>query len=65
MGILLSDALYSHSLAQALGGWSKWIVLADWTAQDWVVAITTFPFILTRIAIVSGIGLKQTKSHAA
>jgi hypothetical protein len=37
MGILLSDALYSHSLAQALGGWSNWIVFADWTGQDWLV----------------------------
>lgn len=65
MGILLSDALYSHSLAQALGGWSSWIVLSDWSGQDWLVAITTFPFILTRIAIVLGIGLKQTKTHVA
>lgn len=65
IGILLSDALYSHSLAQALGGWSKWIVLADWTGQDWLVAITTFPFILTRIAIVFGIGLEEEKLHGA
>ncbi|CZT18858.1 uncharacterized protein RCC_04703 [Ramularia collo-cygni] len=65
MGILLSDALYSHSLAQALGGWSNWAVLAEWTGQDWLVAATTFPFILTRIAIVLGIGLKQEKVHGA
>lgn len=65
IGILLSDALYSHSLAQALGGWAKWAVLPDWTGQDWLVAITTFPFILTRIAIVLGVGSKQEKLRAA
>lgn len=63
--ILCSDVLYSHSLAQALGGWANWIVGSEWTGQDWMVAITTFPFIFTRIAIILGIGLKGEKAHRA
>jgi hypothetical protein len=57
-GILCSDALYTHSLAQALGGWTEWLKVGEWTMNEWAVAATTFPFVLTRIAIVAGVGLR-------
>lgn len=58
-GILLSDALYTHSLAQALGGWAEWVKVGQWTGEDWLVAATTWPFVLTRVAIVLGIGFRK------
>lgn len=58
-GILLSDALYTHSVAQAVGGWSEWLKFWEWTGQDWGVTVTTWPFVLVRLAIVLGIGLKE------
>lgn len=59
-GILCSDALYSHSIAQAVGGWSEWLKIGHWTSEDWVVTATTFPFVLIRVAIVLGIGMKKS-----
>ena len=61
-GILLSDALYTHSLAEAVGGWGEWVVVSKWTAMDWTAAVTTWPFVLTRVGIVLGlIGGEQVK----
>ncbi|KAF2207572.1 hypothetical protein CERZMDRAFT_102254 [Cercospora zeae-maydis SCOH1-5] len=57
--ILMSDALYTHSMAQAVGGWAEWAVLSNWTLNDWVAAATTWPFVLTRLAIVLGIGYRK------
>ncbi|SMY28529.1 unnamed protein product [Zymoseptoria tritici ST99CH_1A5] len=64
-GILCSDVLFTHSLAEAVGGWGEWIVLSRWTVADWVAAVTTFPFVMTRILIVLGIGLKEGKGRRA
>ena len=63
MAILLSDALYTHSMAQAVGGYASFFTLSKWTLNDWVAAITTYPFILTRIAIVLGIGYRKEKKN--
>lgn len=59
MAILLSDVLYTHSCAQAVGGWSEWLQLAHWTLEDWTITITTWPFVLTRVAIVLGVGVND------
>jgi hypothetical protein len=58
--MLLSDLAYIHSVAEALGGWHEWLQVQNWTAEDWVVTITTYPFVLSRIAIVLGIGLRES-----
>lgn len=58
MGILLSDAAYVHSVAQALGGWSVWAQLGGWTVEDWTVTVSTWPFVFVRLLIVSGVGMK-------
>lgn len=58
MAILLSDIAFCHSCAQALGGWSEWIQVGDWSVNEWAVIIGTLPFILARLAIVFGIGEK-------
>lgn len=55
IGMLLSDVLYLHSTAEALGGWAEYARLAGWTARDWVVAVTTVPFLLTRVGVVVGV----------
>ena len=56
MAMLISDALYCHSVAEALGGWSVWLKVTEWTSEDWIVAVTTLPFVITRLLIVMGIG---------
>lgn len=64
MGILLSDAAYTHSCAQAVGGWKAWLVVSEWTVEDWTVAVTTWPFLLARLGIVFGVGLKSEEGEA-
>jgi hypothetical protein len=59
IGMLLSDFAYCHSVAEAVGGWAEWLVVSRWTLEDWVVTITTWPFVFARIAIVLGIGQKS------
>ncbi|RMZ12469.1 hypothetical protein D0860_02949 [Hortaea werneckii] len=59
IGVLLSDALYCHSMAQAVGGWASWIEIGEWSPQEWVATAMTWPFVLTRLAIVSGLAVKR------
>lgn len=59
MGMLLSDFAFLHSTAQAVGGWGSYMILTDWTVEDWTGFILTAPMVLTRIFIVLGIGLKK------
>jgi len=58
-GMLLSDLAYCHSCAQAIGGWGVWVDVARWTTDEWVAAVTTWPFVLARCAIVSGLALRR------
>lgn len=63
-GMLFSDFLFIHSMAQAVGGWQVYSKLAEWTAEDWVCMAATAPMVLSRIFIVLGIGLRHdTKSR--
>ncbi len=62
-GMLLSDAAYVHSAAQAVGGWSAWATLAEWTTDDWIVLATTAPPVLVRILIVLGIGIRRQQAE--
>jgi hypothetical protein len=59
MGMLLSDAAYVHSCAQAIGGWGVWVQVGGWTVDEWVVTLTTWPFLIARLAIVSGVGMRE------
>lgn len=65
IGMLLSDVAYCHSCAQAVGGWSNWVVLSRWTIEDWIVAITTWPFAFARLAIVFRLGVKDANTTQA
>lgn len=65
LGMLLSDIAYIHSTAQAVGGWQNFVVLSDWTSNDWVVFLTTIPFVIVRVLMVRGIGLKAPKGAVA
>lgn len=65
LGMLASDICYVHSCAQAVGGWAEWVKVQDWLTEDWVVFATTFPPVLTRAAIVLGIGELPTKSKTS
>lgn len=56
--MLMSDALYTHSCAEAVGGWGTWLMVSDWTRDDWIVFVTTWPFVLSRLTIMLGFGLK-------
>lgn len=53
-GMILSDLLYLHSTAEAVGGWVEYVKVGEWTGADWTVAATTLPFVLTRAAIAGG-----------
>jgi hypothetical protein len=33
------------------------VQVGGWTVDEWVVTLTTWPFLLTRLAIVSGVGM--------
>nr|OQO05606.1 hypothetical protein B0A51_17661 [Rachicladosporium sp. CCFEE 5018] len=61
MAIVCSDALYTHSMAQAVGGWGVFVDLGKWTTNDWIAAVGTVPFVLVRLAIVSGVGAQSKK----
>jgi len=52
MGMLLSDAAYCYSVAQAVGGWAAWSMMGSWATEDWVVFLTTAPMVFVRILIV-------------
>ncbi|KAK2614852.1 hypothetical protein N8I77_001648 [Diaporthe amygdali] len=58
-GMLLSDAAFCHSTAQAVGGWGVYVNMGDWTPEDWVALVTTAPMVLTRILLVLGVGIKR------
>lgn len=57
-GMLLSDAAYCHSVAQAVGGWASYSRIQDWTVEDYLHFMFTAFVVLTRILVVLGIGLK-------
>lgn len=58
VGMLLSDAAYVHSCAQAVGGWGVWGDVGGWTVDEWVVTLSTWPFVVVRLLIVSGVGMR-------
>lgn len=60
-GMLFSDFLFLHSMAQAVGGWAVYSDLAAWTAEDWAGMAGTAPMVLTRILIVLGIGFRSDR----
>ncbi|KAF2757771.1 hypothetical protein EJ05DRAFT_476980 [Pseudovirgaria hyperparasitica] len=60
-GMLLSDVAYCHSVAQAVGGWGEFVKVQNWTVDDWTVTLMTLPFVLSRVCIALGIGLKKAK----
>lgn len=63
MGMLLSDLAYCHSVAQGIGGWTVWLNVFAWTKDDWMVTLTTWPFVITRLAIASGLGIRAPGSR--
>lgn len=56
-GLLLSDLAYAHSCAQAVGGWGVWCRVWEWEASDWLVTVTTWPFLLARVGVLMGVGV--------
>lgn len=59
MGMLLSDLPYMHSCAQAIGGWGVWFQVGGWTVDEWAVTLSTWPFVIARLAIVAGAGMRE------
>lgn len=62
VGMLLSDVFFCHSAALAVGGYRELVDLANYTAQDWLVCVTTWPFVMARVAFLLGLGLSSAKS---
>lgn len=63
VGILLQDALFAWSVAEAVGGWAVWVDLGAWEASDWLVFWTTAPALVVRILIVLGVGIEEGKGE--
>ncbi|KAG5995756.1 hypothetical protein E4U43_002970 [Claviceps pusilla] len=57
-GMLLSDGGFCHSAAQAVGGWTIWARVGDWTMEEHMEFWTTAPMVAVRLLIVLGIGFK-------
>ncbi|KAK1783063.1 hypothetical protein QBC45DRAFT_400653 [Copromyces sp. CBS 386.78] len=51
-GMLLSDAAYSWSVIEGLGGWSQWIKIGDWEASDWTLFWSTVPLAVVRLLVL-------------
>jgi hypothetical protein len=58
VAMLLSDATYCHSVAQAVGGWGPWLDLSRWTVADHAVFWSTAPCALVRLLLVLGVGVR-------
>ena len=65
IAVLLQDALYAWSVAEAVGGWGVWADVRGWEASDWLVFWTTLPAPLVRLAVVLGIGVDEGPSVRA
>ena len=59
MGMLVSDVFYVWSLAQAVGGWAVWVRLGEWEGAEWVAMVGTVPFVVVRVCIVLGVGVRE------
>ncbi|KAG8413990.1 hypothetical protein J3458_011645 [Metarhizium acridum] len=57
-GMLVSDVAFCHSAAQAVGGWASWARLSAWTLDDHLVFWSTAPFLVVRVLVVLGVGVK-------
>ncbi|KAK2054345.1 hypothetical protein LY76DRAFT_235931 [Colletotrichum caudatum] len=64
-GMLLSDAAYFHSTAQAVGGWDVWLDRSAWTVEDYSVFIASAPMLIVRCLIVLGVGIRVPKEAGA
>ncbi|PWN87186.1 hypothetical protein FA10DRAFT_269787 [Acaromyces ingoldii] len=60
--MLLSDVLFCHSTALAVGGYGELLSVAHYTSADWLVCVTTWPLVLARVAFVLGVGLPSSTS---
>ncbi|KAK2066633.1 hypothetical protein P8C59_000432 [Phyllachora maydis] len=56
--MLLSDALFAHSTAQAVGGWAIWLRAWEWGAGDWVLFWGSWPFAAVRVLVLLGFGVR-------
>lgn len=61
LAVLLQDALYMWSVAEAVGGWAVWVDVKGWQVSDWLVLWTTLPGFLVRVLIVLGIGVNEER----
>ncbi|KAK3486102.1 uncharacterized protein B0T23DRAFT_246072 [Neurospora hispaniola] len=52
VGMLLSDAGYSWSVIQGVGGWSQWIKVGEWEASDWTLFWATVPLAVIRVLVL-------------
>lgn len=63
-GMLLSDFVWCHSVAQAVGGWRIWSDISIWSAEDHFMFWTSAPIAIMRLLIVLGIAPRST-SHGS
>ncbi|KAG6009437.1 hypothetical protein E4U21_002352 [Claviceps maximensis] len=58
-GMLLSDGGYCHAAAQAVGGWSVWARVGEWTVEDHLAFWLTAPMVIVRVLVVLRVGFKE------
>lgn len=64
IGMLLSDAVFFHSTAQAVGGWVHWFDVTAWTPEDHFIFWSNASVLIVRVLIIFGIGVKVgNKNH--
>lgn len=55
--MLFSDAACCYGTIQAVGGWSSWIMISEWTIDERVSVLLTACMMLIRAHVVVGTGL--------
>lgn len=64
VGMLLSDAVFAHGCAQAVGGWSTWLKVWEWGAADWALLASALPLTVVRVLVLANVGVKKEDGSA-
>ncbi|KAK4450769.1 hypothetical protein QBC34DRAFT_379037 [Podospora aff. communis PSN243] len=60
LGMLFSDAAYLYGAAHAVGGFASLFDVGKWTADEAATTIAATFFLLTRVSVVLGLGVRKT-----
>ena len=61
---LVSDFVYSHSCAEAMGGWDEFIKISQWRGMDWIIFLTSAPLGVVRAMFLMKVGFRTRRADA-